>query len=97
MMNGNFMEKLLDGVEIEWKSLSDISEIYGGLSGKTKDEKIKSCIDTYDKMKSIYLEILNHKEILKLIKKFKEKFKLQNIKNSNAVANVKIKFCNLMF
>lgn len=36
MSNTNFMEKLLDGVEVEWKPLGDISEIYGGLSGKSK-------------------------------------------------------------
>jgi type I restriction enzyme S subunit len=32
----SFMEKLLDGVEVEWKALGKVAEIYGGLSGKTK-------------------------------------------------------------
>jgi type I restriction enzyme S subunit len=31
-----FIEKLLDGVEVEWKTLGDIAEIYGGLTGKSK-------------------------------------------------------------
>ena len=66
---------------------AEASRILGvRVSGKTKDEKIKSCIGTYKKMKSIYLEILNDKEILKLIKKFKEKFKLKE----NEITNEKI-------
>lgn len=32
----SFMEKLLDGVEVEWRALGDVAEIYGGLSGKNK-------------------------------------------------------------
>ncbi|EOM1474285.1 restriction endonuclease subunit S [Escherichia coli] len=32
----NYLEKLLDGVEVEWKSLGEVAEIYGGLTGKTK-------------------------------------------------------------
>lgn len=31
-----YMEKLLDGVEVEWKALGDISNVYGGLTGKGK-------------------------------------------------------------
>ncbi|ELY3572356.1 restriction endonuclease subunit S [Cronobacter sakazakii] len=31
-----YLEKLLDGVEVEWKSLGEVAEIYGGLTGKTK-------------------------------------------------------------
>jgi type I restriction enzyme, S subunit len=34
----SFMEKLLDGVEVEWKALGEIAEIYGGLSGKSKSD-----------------------------------------------------------
>ena len=33
-----FMEKLLDGVEVEWKALGDVAEIYGGLTGKNKSD-----------------------------------------------------------
>ncbi|KNE88192.1 hypothetical protein PSTG_18413, partial [Puccinia striiformis f. sp. tritici PST-78] len=32
------LEKLLDGAEVEWLPLGDISEIYGGLTGKTKSD-----------------------------------------------------------
>jgi len=66
---------------------AEASRILGvRVSGKTKDEKIKSCIGTYEKMKSIYLEIIDDKEILKLIKKFKERFKLKD----NEITNEKI-------
>lgn len=36
MSNMSFLEKLLDGAEVEWKTLGDIAEIYGGLTGKSK-------------------------------------------------------------
>lgn len=36
MSNASFMEKLLEGVEVEWKLLGQVAEIYGGLSGKNK-------------------------------------------------------------
>ncbi len=32
----NKIEKLLDGVDVEWMFLGDIAEIYGGLTGKSK-------------------------------------------------------------
>ena len=36
MSSLSFMEKLLDGVDVKWKTLGEISEIYGGLTGKNK-------------------------------------------------------------
>ena len=36
MSDSSFLQKLLDGVEVEWKVLGDIAEIYGGLTGKSK-------------------------------------------------------------
>jgi len=33
-----FMEKLLDGVAVEWKALGEVAEIYGGLTGKSKSD-----------------------------------------------------------
>ena len=30
------LDKLLLGIEVEWKALDDISDIYGGLKGKAK-------------------------------------------------------------
>ncbi|MCQ5470972.1 restriction endonuclease subunit S [Pantoea brenneri] len=32
----SYLEKLLDGVVVEWLPIGDIAEIYGGLTGKTK-------------------------------------------------------------
>lgn len=32
----SYMEKLLNGIRVDWKSLGDISELYNGLSGKTR-------------------------------------------------------------
>lgn len=34
----SYMEKLLEGVKVEWKPLADISELYNGLSGKTRTD-----------------------------------------------------------
>lgn len=34
----SFIEKLLDGVEIAWKPLGEVAEIYGGLNGKSKSD-----------------------------------------------------------
>ena len=34
----NNLEKLLEGVEVEWKTLGEIGTFYGGLTGKTKDD-----------------------------------------------------------
>ncbi len=31
-----YIEKLLQGVEVEWKKLGEVADIYGGLTGKTK-------------------------------------------------------------
>ena len=36
MSNLNFLEKLLDEVEVEWIPLGNLAEIYGGLIGKSK-------------------------------------------------------------
>ncbi|MGU9760044.1 restriction endonuclease subunit S [Serratia marcescens] len=38
MNKHSFMEKLLDGVEIAWKPLGEVAEIYGGLNGKSKSD-----------------------------------------------------------
>ena len=32
----NYIEKLLNGAAVEWKTLGEISELYGGLTGKSK-------------------------------------------------------------
>lgn len=42
MMNGNFMEKLLDGVEVEWKKLSEIALV--GTGSRNTNEANVACI-----------------------------------------------------
>src|SRR5690554_2030591 len=34
----SYIEKLLEGVEVEWKTLGEVAEIYGGLTGKSKPD-----------------------------------------------------------
>ena len=34
----DFLEKLLDGAEVEWKPLGEVADIYGGLTGKSKKD-----------------------------------------------------------
>lgn len=41
MMKPNFMEKLLKGSKVEWKRLEEVAELYGGLSGKNKEDFVK--------------------------------------------------------
>ncbi len=36
MITMNYLDKLLDGMAVEWKALGQIAEIYGGLTGKVK-------------------------------------------------------------
>lgn len=38
MSGVNFLDKLLDGVTVEWRALGKIAEIYGGLTGKNKSD-----------------------------------------------------------
>jgi type I restriction enzyme, S subunit len=32
------LQKLLEGAAVEWKPLGEVAEIYGGLTGKSKDD-----------------------------------------------------------
>jgi len=34
----SFMEKLLEGVKVEWRPLGEVADIYGGLTGKSKSD-----------------------------------------------------------
>ena len=38
MSHMSFMEKLLEDVEVEWRPLGQVAEIYGGLTGKSKSD-----------------------------------------------------------
>lgn len=50
----SYLEKLLDGVEVEWLPIGDIADIYGGLTGKSKADfeegnaKYISCKNIFD-------------------------------------------------
>ncbi len=39
MIKQNFMEKLLDGVKVEWKSLKDVAEIGTGKSNRQDEDE----------------------------------------------------------
>lgn len=59
---------LIQGVDVKWKSLSEISSIYGGLKGKTKDDfsdgnaKFISYKNIFDNI-SINYEILENVKV----------------------------------
>ena len=38
MSNLTFMEKLLNGIDVEWKVLGEVAVLYGGLTGKSKSD-----------------------------------------------------------
>ena len=52
--------------------------------GKNPEEKIKSCLKTYQFLKNIYFELLQDEKIREVIKRFREKFD-----NKNEISNVK--------
>ena len=61
------LEKLLNGVEVDWKILGDISEIYGGLKGKSKDDFTDGNAK-YVSYKNIFNNIEVNFEILESVK-----------------------------
>lgn len=50
----NYLDRLLDGVAVEWKALGEIAEIYGGLTGKAKAD-FDGGNASYITYKNIYL------------------------------------------
>ena len=58
----NYLEKLLEGVDVEWKPLGEISEIYGGLSGKSKSD-FEDGNAQYISYKNIFNKPVVHLEI----------------------------------
>ncbi|EKO3608161.1 restriction endonuclease subunit S [Vibrio metschnikovii] len=62
-----YMEKLLEGVEVEWKPLADIAEIYGGLTGKSKAD-FESGNAKYISYKNIFNNIDVDPDQLELVK-----------------------------
>ncbi|EIO4611067.1 restriction endonuclease subunit S [Vibrio parahaemolyticus] len=67
MSNLSYVEKLLDGVEVEWKPLADIAEIYGGLTGKSKTD-FESGNANYISYKNIFNNIDVDPSQLELVK-----------------------------
>lgn len=63
----SYLDKLLDGVEVEWKPLADIAEIYGGLTGKSKTD-FESGNANYISYKNIFNNIDVDPSQLELVK-----------------------------
>lgn len=54
---------------------SEVSDvIHKKMIGRTKDEKIKSCLEIYEFLKEVYLNLLKDGEIKKIILNFRSKF-----------------------
>ena len=71
------LEKLLNGIEVEWKPLGEVATIYGGLTGKSKDDFIDGNA-FYISYKNIYDNIdVNCKKL--------EKVKVSDSERQNAV------------
>ncbi|EPK6349508.1 restriction endonuclease subunit S [Proteus mirabilis] len=67
MSHLNYLEKLLDGVEVVWLPLGDIAEIYGGLTGKSKAD-FESGNAKYISYKNIFNNIDVDPDQLELVK-----------------------------
>ncbi|TQQ30232.1 restriction endonuclease subunit S [Vibrio cholerae] len=63
----SYIEKLLEGVDVEWKPLADIAEIYGGLTGKSKAD-FESGNAKYISYKNIFNNIDVDPSQLELVK-----------------------------
>ena len=62
-----YLEKLLNGREVEWKKLGDISIIYGGLTGKNKYD-FENGNSKYIPYKNIYNNLEINFDELELVK-----------------------------
>jgi len=63
----SYLDKLLEGVEVEWKTLGEISEIYGGLTGKGKSD-FENGNAKYITYKNIFFNLMVKPDILELVK-----------------------------
>jgi len=61
------LEQLLEGVEVEWKTLGEISEIYGGLTGKNKAD-FENGNAKYISYKNIFFNLNVNYNILESVK-----------------------------
>lgn len=77
MIEQNFMEKLLDGVKVEWRILGEISEIYGGLTGKNKSD--------FEDGNAYYISYKNIFDNIEINLKKLESVKVSSTENQNEV------------
>ena len=71
------MEKLLDGVKVEWRILGEISEIYGGLTGKNKSD--------FEDGNAYYISYKNIFDNIEINLKKLESVKVSSTENQNEV------------
>jgi len=57
--------------------------IHKRVSGRTRDEKIKSCLEIYEFLKNEYGDFLQNEQIKKLILEFRERFNVSKDKMSD--------------
>jgi type I restriction enzyme S subunit len=84
MMKLNFMDKLLDGVEIKWKTLGDVAELYGGLSGKNKED--------FDNGNALYISYKNIFDNIEI-----NFDKLESVKVTDSENQHEVKYGDILF
>ena len=63
MSRENLLERLLDGVEVDWRPLGELADVYGGLTGKNKSDFDQGNAN-YITYKNIFSNIEVNPEIL---------------------------------
>jgi type I restriction enzyme S subunit len=84
MIKLNFMEKLLEGVEVEWKNLGEVAELYGGLSGKNKKD--------FDDGNALYISYKNIFDNIEI-----NFDKLESVKVSDSENQHEVKYGDILF
>ena len=79
-----FIEHLLDGVEVKWKKLGEVAEIYGGLTGKSKSD-----FENGNALFVSYKNIYDHYEINTL--------ELSKVKVADTEKQHKIEYGDVLF
>ena len=80
----NTIRKLLDGVEVEWKTLGEVAEVYGGLSGKSKDD--------FGNGNSLYISYKNIFDNIEINFAMLESVKVSDTENQH-----KVKYGDILF
>lgn len=78
------LEKLLEGAEVKWKTLGEIGEIYGGLTGKSKTD-FENGNANYVSYKNIFSNIEVDFE------------KLENVKVASNENQYQVKYGDILF